>query len=516
MTPARGPLTAGLPAGFTVRLSPELHRADHGRLLVGGSPLTALRITDAASELLAGGTLTVTDPAAQRLARRLLDANLAYPDLAGLDRASPADLTVVIPARDRADQLDRTLAALRPLRCIVVDDASVEPRAVAAVAGRHSAELVALTRNLGPAGARNAGLASVTTPLVAFVDSDVTVASDALLGLTRHLADPAVALVGPRVRGKSRATRPRWFERYDELASSLDRGTMPASVRPFGKVAYLPSACLVGRTADLVLDGDHPAPATRRPLRPRPARTTPGSAHADTPPWRGDGFDPTLRVGEDVDLVWRLVARGRTVRYDPGLRAEHDTRGTLRAWLGRTYVYGTSSAELAARHRSNVAPAVLTPAYAVCAATLLGRTRWSVPAGVVGIAIGARAIRRGLPRAPAPLTTRLAVSGLTSAVRQEAALVLRHGWPLIFVAAPASRLVRRAILSAVVVDTFAAFHEHRPSSFRDALVVTVGRRLDDAAYGAGLWAGAGSARSWACLLPLRQKSTGSHLPKNMR
>ena len=38
----------------------------------------------------------------------------------------------------------------------------------------------------------------MTTPLVAFVDSDVEVTSADLLRLTRHLADPSVALVwGP-------------------------------------------------------------------------------------------------------------------------------------------------------------------------------------------------------------------------------------------------------------------------------------------------------------------------------
>ncbi|MGC3993628.1 MAG: hypothetical protein QM779_05820 [Propionicimonas sp.] len=194
------------------------------------------------------------------------------------------------------------------------------------------------------------------------------------------------------------------------------------------------------------------------------------------------------------------------------MQAEHDTRGTLRAWLGRTYVYGTSSAQLAARHEGNVAPAVLTPAYAACAAAFLTRTRWAVPATVVGLAIGTRRIHQALPSAPRPIAMRVAASGLLWALRQEAALLLRHWWPLALAAAPTSKLLRRAILSAVVVDTLTALHEHRPVSFRDALVVATGRRLDDTAYGAGLWSGAMSARSWACLLP-RRRALG-HLPKN--
>src|SRR3546814_1587893 len=86
--------------------------------------------------------------------------------------------------------------------------------------------------NLGPAGARNAGLAKVSTPLVAFVDSDVTVTPDALLSLAKHFTDPKVALVGPRIIGTVHTDHPRWFERYDAARSSLTLGSVPGSVRP--------------------------------------------------------------------------------------------------------------------------------------------------------------------------------------------------------------------------------------------------------------------------------------------
>jgi mycofactocin glycosyltransferase len=47
------------------------------------------------------------------------------------------------------------------------------------------------------------------------------------------------------------------------------------------------------------------------------------------------GFDARMRVGEDVDLVWRVVASGGVARYDPNLVAYHDTRVTLSGWMGR-------------------------------------------------------------------------------------------------------------------------------------------------------------------------------------
>ena len=108
---------------------------------------------------------------------------------------------------------------------VVVDDASRDPAAVAEVAARHGARLVALTVNLGPAGARNAGIAQVRTPYVAFVDSDVVVEADALRGLAGHFADPRVAAVGPRVQGVARCARPRAVRAVRRRpASSLDLG----------------------------------------------------------------------------------------------------------------------------------------------------------------------------------------------------------------------------------------------------------------------------------------------------
>ncbi len=408
------------------------------------------------------GRVRVTDATTRLLADRLLAANLADPELAGPVAAEL--LTVVIPVRDRAAQLGRALAALGPdLACIVVDDDSHDPDAVAEVASAHGARLLRLAVNVGPAGARNAGLREVRTPYVAFVDSDITVAADVLRRLARHLDDPGVALVGPRVVSRARSRHPAWFERYDEHASSLELGRVGCSVRPGAAVAWLPSACLVGRVAQL-----------------------------------GDGFSADMRVGEDVDLVWRLVASGLGVRYDPSFTAQHDTRATVGAWLGRKFVYGSGGADLAARHGDNVAPAVLSPAFALAAAALLGRSRWAPALAVVGLARGAWRVRRATPEIPRRnvLAARLAVRGLGWSVRQESALLLRHWWPAALVGALVSRRVRRMVVTALVVDQLVATSE---ASGLSPPVLFAGRRLDDAAYGAGLWWGAARARSAAVL-----------------
>jgi mycofactocin system glycosyltransferase len=470
-----------LPEGFRVRLVRGILTADNGRLLVGGSPLTAMRLTSRARALLTDGGVTVDDAASAHLADRLLATNLGMPELGHFPAVAEHDLTVVIPVRDRPEQLDRTLAALRPLRCVVVDDASLIPRRISEAARRHGADLVQLPVNVGPAGARNAGLATVTTPYVAFVDSDVEVAADDLTRLARHFADPAVSLVGPRVSGVARSMHPAWFERYDAVASSLTLGTTPGSVRPGAAVAWLPSACLVARTEAL--------------------------AH---------GFDTDLRVGEDVDLVWRLVAAGHRVRYDPTIEALHDARPTIAGWLGRKFVYGTGGAALAARHGNRLAPAVLSPAHAVAAAALLLRRRWAVPVAVAALASGARSVRAPLPDTPGrdAIAVRLAVRGLVWAVRQESALLLRHWWPAAALAGVRSRNMRRALVSALLVDAMVAVCEPPSDARLGSATLAAGRRLDDLAYGAGLWFGALSAQSPRVLLPRRPTSPTTVIPRS--
>lgn len=463
--------TTGLPSGFRVRLDPTVRRLDHGRVLLGGSPVGLVRLSDPAVSLLVddarGLLIDVHDAASAGLADRLLARNLAHPDLSGLPAIEQDQLTVVIPVRDRPAQLDRCLSALAPLRCVVVDDASADPVAVARVATSHGARLVTLPTNRGPAGARNAGLATVTTPYVGFVDSDVEAGGDALLALCRHFCDPSVAVVAPRVAGVVRSDRPRWFQRFDAADSSLDQGNQPMAVTQGAGVAWLPSACLLTRTETL-----------------------------DT------GFAEQMAVGEDVDLIWRLLGAGHRVRYDPATTVQHDVRGSCAGWLGRLFAYGTSGGPLAARHGDTVAPAVLSPLQGFAGFAVLARSPLAVPLLAAAAVTSFRRIRAVLPpdveghREAARLTG----LGITSTVQQTTALTLRHWWPLT-AAALTTRTGRRVATTAVVIDALTTLRDRREGTPYAATLL--GRRLSDLAYGAGLWAGALRARSLRCLLPRR-------------
>jgi len=451
-----------LPLGFRVRVGADVRVHDGGRTLVGGSPLRVLRLKEPAPALGRGELLEVSDRTTATVAERLLAANLAAPVLSA---AGDAELTVVVPIRDRADRLDRLLGGLAGLPVIVVDDASHDPAAVAAVATRHGARLVALTDNVGPAGARNAGTEHVRTPYVAFVDSDVVIEADALRGLAGHFADPRVAAVGPRVQGVARSADPRRFERWDVDGLSLDLGAVPALVRPWSKVGWLPSACLVVRVADL----------------------------------EAGAFDAGRRVGEDVDLVWRLIQAGRHVRYDPAYVAGHDSRGTWSTWLGRKAFYGTGGAWLAQRHGDWMAPAVLSPVPALGAAALLAQRRWSVLVALGCLGLVRIRLGRTLPETPdrGRLATELTAEVAVSTLRQGSHLLLRHWWPGAALAALLSRRARRAVAAAMVWDLL----DHREVPIMQAPEAFVARRLDDLAYGAGLWWGAARAHSVRVLVP---------------
>lgn len=460
-----------LPDGFRVRMRDDVHSLDGGRLLIGGSPVRAVKLTNVARSMVVDGALVVDGAASELLAGRLLDGNLADP-APGSASERGQELTVVIPVRDRPEQLERCLAALHPLPCVVVDDESRDPEPVARAVARHGATLVSLPVNVGPAGARNAGLRLAETPFVAFVDSDVVVEAHTLVALTRHFDDDSVALVGPRVRS-SPSRRARTHERFDFHSSSLDLGTRSCSVAPGAAVAWLPGACMVGRVDSL-----------------------------------GGGFAEDLRVGEDVDLVWRLVEAGRVVRYDPSVLARHDARATIRGWLGRKVVYGTGGAVLAERHGDRTAVAALSPTAAIGAAALLLRRWWSLPVAAAAFWSTRRGLVAELPEVAerSVEATALAGRGLGWAVRQETALLLRHWWPAAAVASALSPSARRVMVSAVLVDLALGL-----SAGPDPATAFVGRRLDDLAYGSGLWIGAVRAGSWRCL-QVRRPSASPKAP----
>ena len=171
-----------------------------------------------------------------------------------------ADVTVVIPARDRPAYLDRCLAALgRSYPVIVVDDGSRQAAEIAGLCRRHGATLIRRPASGGPGPARNDGLAQVTTSLVAFLDSDCETGPEWITSLAAHFADPLVAAVAPRIRP---VTGGGPAGRYLEARAPLDMGAQEGRVLPLTRLSYVPTAALLVRRAALAAD-DSRAISTR-------------------------------------------------------------------------------------------------------------------------------------------------------------------------------------------------------------------------------------------------------------
>lgn len=489
---ARGPADRRLPDGFRVLLDRRTRRIDDGAALLGGAPPRLVHLSATARALLPppGRPLVVEGPVHRALARTLLDAGLAHPVPGAAASARPEQVTVVVPVKDRP--LDRLLAALGPVGgpdgdgavpgrlggLVVVDDGSERPEPL-----RHSVEgaggrILRHEHPQGPAAARNAGLAAARTPYVVFLDSDVVPGPGWLEPLLAHLADPAVGLVAPRIIAldPEHGTGLRGtVGRYEAVRSSLDLGTDPALVVPRSRVAYVPSAAVLVRVGAVSAVG-------------------------------GGAFDAGMHVAEDVDLVLRLHAAGWAMRFEPTARVAHDHRTRPGEWLRRKAFYGTGAAPLAQRHPGAVPPVVLSPwTAAVCLLLLAQRRGATAVAGVVSV-VATERLSRKLTRLEHPRRSaaRLTTLGLAGALWQTASALTRHFWPVAAVACVVSSRARRAVAVAALAEGLADWWSHRDRDPRvrvPVVVHLVAHRLDDLAYGAGLWWGAWRHRTSAPLRP---------------
>jgi mycofactocin system glycosyltransferase len=359
----------------------------------------------------------------------------------------PADqVTVVIPSHCRTEahvaRLGSLVAMLAPLRVIVVDDASPVPPSP------EGATLHRLTVNSGPGAARNAGCSLVTTPVVAF------------LALTGHLSDPNVSFVAPRIVTEEGGS---FLSDYERLRSPLDMGPSPARVRPGSVVPYVPSAVLVART---------------------------GAMH--------DGFDATMRTGEDVEFVWRSTGDASQCRYEPSVECAHAARRGWLRLLAQRFAYGRSAADIDRRMPWSVPPVRGHLLHLLPVVLLLsGQLIWALDAALVSAVFTVASLRRmRLARRELLSIARL---NITLATRHVFTAVTREWWPLLVVASVFSVGAQVALLFCLAVSLMVDIIRLRPDNIGLYALLRV---LDPLAYGAGVWAGAVRRGSPRCLLPV--------------
>ncbi len=466
MTPPR------LPDGFAVQVDRRVRTLGAGSALLGGSPTRLLRLAPAAQTLLDGGRLEVRDAVSAQLARTLLDATVAHPRPAG--GPSHRDVTIVIPVRDNAFGLQRLVRSLRGVKVIIVDDGSATPVQRGDFAEAHcDVEVLRHPRSRGPGAARNTGLAACTTDFVAFLDSDVVPRRGWLEALLGHFCDPTVALAAPRIVGLGHSDD--LLARYEGVRSSLDLGAREAPVVPYGPVSYVPSAGIICRRSALSDVG---------------------------------GFDETLQSGEDVDLCWRLVESGARLRYEPIALVAHEHRTQLRSWLARKAFYGGSAAPLAVRHPGKTAPLVISGWSLMVWILMALGSGLGYLASMIVAALTTRRIAKAVQHADAQTrdVVILAIRGIGSAALQLASAICRHYWPLALLGALVSRRCRQAVLLAAVIDGVLDWVTHSRNGDGDTKPIglvsyLILKRLDDLAYGAGLWTGVVRERNIGPLKP---------------
>ena len=480
--------TAEKPGRVVLDRRTRILRRDGVVRVLGGDPVTLITPAPAVTPLLDGSrAISTQTPAGAALARALTDRGMAHPKPAGVSPTQPRTLgnvAVVVPVRDDAAGVAALATALAPeldrgMNLVVVDDGSAEP-----LATTPSMRVLRHERSRGPAAARNAGTAVAVAggaEVVVYLDADVSPTPGWLDPLLAHLDDPGVAAVAPRIV----AAEPGrfWVHGYETARSALDMGHEPALVRPRTRVAYVPSAALAVRPDRL--------PAVPEGAGPGP-------------------FDERMHVAEDVDLCWRTAAAGGRIRYEPAARVAHRHRTSVRPLLARRAFYGRGAAPLADRHGTAVAPAVVATWSLAMAVGIWSGTRIGlvVAAGAAGRAWWRTRALTGDGRAAAALVGR----GAGASIRQLPEALLRPYWPitaaaLVVTASSGSRTVRgarrRLAVAGLAEGLWHWWSAREPGRLPvdEPLGHVVLHRLDDFAYGVGVWRSAWTARSLDALRP---------------
>lgn len=434
-------------------------RSSDGLGVLAGSPLSFFRVSPAGAQVLnAIENGTPLPHQHKQLTDRLSQAGAIHPVPTQL--TSISDITVVIPAfiSDNAQlsQLRNLISLLDGLAIVVVDDCSPIDITV------NGATVVRHRSNLGPGAARNTGLEHVATSFVAFIDADTEVTTENILQLAAYFEEQSTIMVAPRILTPHTNTA---ISEYESHHSPLNLGTRPAVVRPLSRVSYIPAAVMLVRT-DIIRNIG--------------------------------GFLPTMRLGEDVDLVWRLAKTGGNIRYVPQIECVHQPRQSVRALLRQRFGYGSSAAHLDSLHPRTAAPLRTHVVFLLPTVLLLSGYLYlaalTLPVVFSFFIFVLRKTGLSLRQ-----RIRVILIGLLAAIRLTASAVIRTWWPIFVVLG--AYFLRPGFALAVCAFSPVMFGlvRYKPSH---PLTYSVLRVLDPIAYGAGVWAGAIKRKSLRCLLPV--------------
>jgi len=230
------------------------------------------------------------------------------------DQVTWPRVSVVVCAYNAGDTIDDCLRSLQALtypdfEVVVIDDGSRD--ATAAITRRYPAVRLVSIPNGGLAAARNVGIAHATGEIVAYTDADVRVDPDWLTYLVQPMLQGTMAgSGGPNIAPPDDA----W------IAQAVARAPGgPTHVLLDDRIAeHVPGCNMAFRKSALEAIG---------------------------------GFNPVyLRAGDDVDICWRLQARGDTIGFAPSALVWHHHRATVKGYWRQQAGYGEGETWLEAHH----------------------------------------------------------------------------------------------------------------------------------------------------------------------
>jgi GT2 family glycosyltransferase len=223
-------------------------------------------------------------------------------------------ISVVVCAYNAADTLDDCLQSLGKLtypdyEVILVNDGSRDRTEAIGLSYPHVR--VITTTNHGLSAARNTGLSAASGEIVAYTDADVRVDPDWLTYLVQpFLTSDVVAAGGPNVVPPDDP----WIA---QCVARAPGG--PTHVLFDDRIAeHVPGCNIAVRREALLAIG---------------------------------GFNPIyLRAGDDVDVCWRLQARGWKIGFAPAAHVWHHHRASVRAYWRQQVGYGEGEVWLQPHH----------------------------------------------------------------------------------------------------------------------------------------------------------------------
>jgi GT2 family glycosyltransferase len=237
-----------------------------------------------------------------------------------MSRTGPT-ATVVIATYNRRELLARSLAALAEqtvppgsMDVIVVDDGSVDGTSewLGTVRLPYALRCFRQT-NQGPAVARNRGIETARGAVILFLDDDVVPGRRLVQAhLESHAAEDGIAVMGPLTAPPGR--RPPWAVWHQTTLERRYHAVVTGEVRPSFHEFWTGNASVTRRLAQAA-----------------------------------GGFDPSFRVGEDVELGCRLMGMGVCFRFNPAATGVHHASQTFDAWCRRFPAWGQAEVAILGR-----------------------------------------------------------------------------------------------------------------------------------------------------------------------